>query len=131
MPSLVEQGVTSFKLFLAYPGVFMVDDDTLHAVMEQAGALDALVMMHCENGHVIDRLVQRAVAEGNLSPGWHYRTRPAELEGESTARAVALAGLTGAPLYVVHVTCDPAVQAIAAGRERGQRVWGETCTQYF
>ena len=131
MPKMVEQGVTSFKLFLAYPGVFMVDDDTLHSVMEQASSLDALVMMHCENGQVIDRLVQRALADGNTTPGWHYRTRPSQLEGEATARAVALAGLTDAPLYIVHVTCDEAVQAIRAGRAAGMRVWGETCTQYF
>ncbi len=131
MESMVRQGVTSFKLFLAYPGVLMVDDDTLHAVMEKAASCGALVMIHAENGQVIDRLVQRALAEGNTDPGWHYRTRPSILEGESTARAIALATLAGAPLYVVHVTCSEAVEAIAAARERGERVWGETCSQYF
>lgn len=131
MDSMVEQGVTSFKLFLAYPGVLMVDDDTLHAVMEKAASCKALVMIHAENGQVIDRLVQRALADGNTSPGWHYRTRPAQLEGESTGRAIVLADLAGAALYVVHVTCDPAVQAIARARSEGKRVWGETCTQYF
>ena len=80
MDSMVEQGVTSFKLFLAYPGVFMVDDDTLFAVMEKAASNGGLVMMHCENGHVIDTLVKRANDEGNTSPGWHYRTRPSTLD---------------------------------------------------
>jgi dihydropyrimidinase len=131
MESMVEQGVTSFKLFLAYPGVLMVDDDTLHAVMEKAAKLDALVMMHCENGQVIDRLVQRAIAEKNLSPGWHWRTRPSVLEGESTQRAIALSKLTGAALYVVHVTCEEAASAIGRARLEGQRVWGETCPQYL
>ena len=131
MSSMVEQGVTSFKLFLAYPGVLMVDDDTLHAVMEKAASCGALVMIHAENGVVIDRLVARALDEGNTSPGWHYRTRPSGMEGEATARAIALADLAGAPLYVVHVTCEEAVRAIADARSRGVRVWGETCTQYF
>ncbi|MCZ4496526.1 MAG: dihydropyrimidinase [Thermoleophilia bacterium] len=128
---LVEQGVPSFKLFLAYPGVFMVDDDTLFAVMERAAGNGGLVMMHCENGQVIDTLVQRAISEGNTSPGWHYRTRPSTLEGESTERAIALAKVAGSPLYIVHVTCSEAVEAIARAREDGQRVWGESCIQYF
>jgi dihydropyrimidinase len=131
LDSMVEQGVTSFKLFLAYPGVLMVDDHTLHAVMERAAQNGALVMIHAENGPVIQRLVERALAEGNTSPGWHYRTRPDVLEGESTSRAIALAELSGAPLYVVHVTCEPAVREISAARDRGLRIWGETCTQYF
>jgi dihydropyrimidinase len=131
LDSMVEQGVPSFKLFLAYPGVFMVDDDTLFAVMERAHHNGGLVMMHCENGHVIDTLVQRANDEGNTSPGWHYRTRPSVLEGESTERAIALAKLADTPLYVVHVTCAESVDAIARARENGQKVWGETCVQYL
>ncbi|MCW2949917.1 MAG: hyuA [Thermoleophilia bacterium] len=131
LDSMVEQGVTSFKLFLAYPGVFMVDDDTLFAVMEKAASNGGLVMMHCENGQVIDTLVKRANAAGNTSPGWHYRTRPSTLEGESTERAIALAKVADAPLYIVHVTCEEAVDAIARAREAGQRVWGESCIQYF
>jgi dihydropyrimidinase len=131
MDSLVEQGVPSFKLFLAYPGVFMVDDDTLFSVMERAAGNGGLVMMHCENGNVIDTLVKRANDEGNTTPGWHYRTRPSTLEGESTERAIALAKVADAPLYIVHVTCAEAVEAIARAREAGQKVWGETCIQYF
>ncbi|MCB0877510.1 MAG: dihydropyrimidinase [Thermoleophilia bacterium] len=131
LDSMVEQGVTSFKLFLAYPGVFMVDDDTLFSVMERAHDNGGLVMMHCENGHVIDTLVQRARDAGDLRPGFHYRTRPSTLEGESTERAIALAKLADAPLYIVHVTCAEAVDAIARAREAGQKVWGESCIQYF
>ena len=131
MDSMIEQGVTSFKLFLAYPNVLMVDDDTLYKVMERAGQNGGLVMIHAENGQVIDRLVGEALEAGNTDPGWHYRTRPAILEGESTGRAIALAQLAGAPLYVVHVTCEPAVDAITTAREKGWRVWGETCPQYL
>lgn len=132
LDSMIEQGVTSFKLFLAYPGVFMVDDDTLFAVMEKAGSNGGLVMMHCENGNVIDTLVNRAIEAGNTSPGWHYRTRPSTLEGESTERAIAIAKVAGdTPLYIVHVTCEEAVDAIARARHDGQRVWGETCIQYL
>ena len=131
MDSMIEQGVTSFKLFLAYPGVLMVDDDTLYKVMEKASHNGGLVMIHAENGQVIDKLVTETLASGDTGPGGHYRSRPAILEGESTSRAIALAHLAGAPLYVVHVTCEPAVEAIAAAREKGWRVWGETCTQYL
>lgn len=131
MDSLIEQGVTSFKLFLAYPDVLMVDDDTLYAVMEKASSNGGLVLIHAENGQVIDRLVKAAVAAGQNEPKYHAATRPAVLEGEATSRAITLANLAGAPLYVVHVTCEPAVRAIADARRNGQRVWGETCTQYF
>lgn len=131
LDSMVEQGVTSFKLFLAYPDVLMVDDDTLYAVMERASGNGGLVLIHAENGQVIDRLVKAAVARGDNAPKFHASTRPAVLEGEATSRAITLANLAGAPLYVVHVTCEDAVNAIAAARLRGERVWGETCTQYL
>jgi dihydropyrimidinase len=131
LDAMVEQGVTSFKLFLAYPGVLMVDDDTLYDVMSRAAQNGALVMLHAENGPVIQKLIEQALADGNTAPGWHYRTRPANLEGEATARGIAIAETAGAPLFVVHVTCEPAVHAISEARNRGTRVWGETCTQYF
>lgn len=131
LDSMVEQGVTSFKCFLAYPDALMVDDDTLFAVMERASRNGGLVMIHAENGHVIDTLVKRSVAAGDTRPGFHWRTRPATLEGESTERAIALAKVADAPVYIVHVTCAEAVDAIARAREGGQKVWGESCTQYF
>jgi dihydropyrimidinase len=131
LDSMVEQGVTSFKCFLAYPDALMVDDDTLFAVMERAAGNGGLVMIHAENGQVIDTLVKRAVAAGDNRPGFHYRTRPSALEGESTERAIALAKVADSPLYIVHVTCAEAVDAIARARHNGQKVWGESCTQYF
>lgn len=131
LDSMVEQGVTSFKCFLAYPDALMVDDDTLFAVMERAASNGGLVMIHAENGQVIDTLVKRAEAAGDTRPGFHYRTRPSALEGESTERAIALAKVADSPVYIVHVTCQEAVDAIARARHAGQKVWGETCTQYF
>lgn len=131
LDSMVEQGVTSFKCFLAYPGALMVDDDALFAVMEQAAVNGGLVLIHAENGQVIDTLVQRAVNRGHTRPGYHYRTRPSALEGESTQRAIALAKVANAALYIVHVSCVEAADAIARARDSGQKVWGETCTHYL
>ena len=131
LAALPDSGITSFKLLMAYKDVLMVDDETLFEVMRLAPRVGALVMIHGENGGAIDALVKQAVADGNLAPGWHYRTRPPELEGEATNRAIQLAHVAGCPLYVVHVTCQEAVAPIKAARDRGWPVWGETCTQYF
>jgi dihydropyrimidinase len=131
LPAVVEGGVTSFKLFMAYPGVVMVDDETLFKTMNTARETGALVMVHAESGYAIDVLVREAVAEGRLEPKWHAATRPPLTEAEATSRAAYLAELAQAPLYVVHVSCREAVEPIAAARARGWRVWGETCTQYL
>jgi dihydropyrimidinase len=131
LASLPEQGVTSYKLFMAYKGALMVDDETLFKAMEVAAGSGALVMVHAENGDAIDILVKQALERGDTSPVWHALTRPPELEGEATNRAIKLAHVAGAPLYVVHVTCKEAVDPIAEARQRGWNVWGETCTQYF
>jgi len=131
LATLPDMGVTSYKMLMAYKGVFLVDDQTLFRVMELAKETGALAMIHGENGEVIDLLVKRAVAEGNLDPSWHAKTRPAELEGEATNRAIQIAHVAGCPLYVVHVTCEESVDAIARARAKGWPVWGETCTQYF
>ncbi len=131
LASLPEQGVTSYKLFMAYKGVLMVDDETLYRAMEVASQSGALVMVHAENGDVIDVLVKEALAAGKTEPIYHALTRPPEAEGEATNRAIQLAHLAGAPLYVVHVTCREAVEPIARARDMGWNVWGETCTQYF
>jgi dihydropyrimidinase len=131
LASLPEQGVTSYKLFMAYKGALMVDDDTLYRTMEVAAKTGALVMVHAENGDVVDILVREALEAGHTEPLYHALTRPPEAEGEATNRAIQLAHLAGAPLYVVHVTCKEAVDPIAAAREKGWDVWGETCTQYF
>jgi dihydropyrimidinase len=131
LAGLPDQGVTSYKLFMAYKGALMVDDETLFRTMEVAAATGALVMVHAENGDAIDVLVQRALAEGHTDPIYHALTRPPETEGEATNRAIQLAHVAGAPLYVVHVSCQESVEPIALAREKGWDIWGETCTQYF
>jgi dihydropyrimidinase len=131
LAKLPAEGVTSYKLFMAYKGAVMVDDDTLFRTMETAAETGALVMVHAENGDAIDVIVKRAVAEGKTTPIWHARTRPMETEAEATNRAIQLARVAGCQLYVVHVSCEPSVEPIALAREKGWDVWGETCTQYL
>jgi dihydropyrimidinase len=129
--AMTAEGVSSFKLFLAYKGELMVTDDLLFEVLEATGRLGALTMVHAENGWVIDKLVRRAIAAGDTAPIHHALSRPEILEAEATHRAVALAELTSAPLYVVHVTCGRAADEIRAGQSRGVRVAAETCLQYL
>ncbi len=131
IPQMGKEGITSLKLFMAYKGVLQIDDTTLFRTMLRAAENGMIVMVHAENGDAIDVLVKKALAEGNLAPEWHALTRPDWCEGEATNRAVSLAAIAGAPLYVVHVTCQKAVEAIARGRDRGAKVMGETCVQYF
>src|SRR5213595_179515 len=131
LASLPDQGITSYKLFMAYKGALMVDDETLFRTMEVAAETGALVMVHAENGDAIDVLVKKALAAGNTDPVWHARTRPPETEGEATNRAIQLSRVAGSPLYVVHVSCAEAVEPIQLAREKGWDVWGETCTQYL
>ena len=126
-----DEGVTSYKLFMAYKGAIMVDDETLFRVMHVAADTGALVMVHAEHGDAIDMLVRNALADGNTEPHWHALTRPPETEGEATHRAIQLAHVAGSPLYVVHVSCKDAIDPIAYAREKGWNIWGETCTQYL
>src|SRR6266540_5681243 len=129
--TLPDQGITSYKLFMAYKGALMVDDETLFRVMQVAAETGALVMVHAENGDAIDVLVKQALADGKTGPRYHALTRPPETEGEATNRAIQLAHVAGCKLYVVHVSCQEAIDPIAIAREKGWDVWGETCTQYF
>jgi len=131
LATLPDKGVTSYKLFMAYKGAVMVDDDTLFRTMRTANETGALVMVHAENGDAIDVIVKEAVAAGHAEPIWHARTRPPETEGEATNRAIQLARVAGAPLYVVHVSCKESIEPIAIAREKGWNVRGETCTQYL
>src|SRR6184192_2713199 len=131
LATLPEQGITSYKLFMAYKNVLQVDDETLFQTMQVAATSGALVMVHAENGDAIDVLVREALARGDTAPIHHALTRPPELEGEATNRAIQLARIAGSPLYVVHVTCRQAVEPIRRAREQGWDVWGESCTQYF
>ena len=131
LATLPEQGITSYKLFMAYKNVLQVDDETLFRAMEVAAASGALVMVHAENGDAIDVLVREALARGDTAPIHHALTRPPELEGEATNRAIQLARVAGSPLYVVHVSCRESVEPIARARDAGWNIHGETCTQYF
>jgi len=131
MPRLVDEGVSSFKLFMAYPGVFYSSDDQILRAMQIAADTGLLTMMHAENGPVIDVLAEQLVAEGRTDPYWHGVARAWEMEEEATHRAIMLSKLTGAPLYVVHVSAKQAVAQLAWARDRGQNVFGETCPQYL
>ncbi len=128
---ITEEGITSFKVFMAYKNVFQADDETLFKTLVTAKDLGALVMVHAENGDVIDYLTKKALAEGKTEPIYHALTRPPELEGEATGRAARFAGLANSQLYVVHVSCADAVEKIAEARSKGFDVWGETCPQYL
>ena len=131
MDELVAEGVTSFKLFMAYKGVFLSDDGQIVKAMQKAAQNGSMIMMHAENGSVIDLLVQQSLARGDTAPYFHGVTRPWQVEEEATHRAIMLANLTGAPLYVVHVSAKQAAAQIARARDAGQNVFGETCPQYL
>jgi dihydropyrimidinase len=131
LATLPDQGITSYKLFMAYKGAIMVDDETLFRVMQVAADTGALVMVHAEHGDAIDVLVREALERGETEPKYHALTRPPETEGEATNRAIQLARVAGCKLYVVHVSCAESVEPIQIAREKGWDVWGETCTQYF
>ena len=132
LPSVIqEDGITSFKVFMAYKNVFQADDATLFQTLIKAKELGALVMVHAENGDVIDYLTKEALANGQTDPIYHALTRPVEAEGEATGRACQLTSLAGSQLYVVHVSCEEAVKQIESARRKGADVWGETCPQYL
>src|SRR5580693_3605958 len=131
MESCIGAGVNSFKMFMAYPGVFYATDGEILRAMHKAAATGALIMMHAENGIAIDQLVAQALAAGKTDPVQHGLTRPPELEAEATRRAITLAGVTGSPLYIVHLSAAQALQAVAEARDTGQNVFAETCPQYL
>ncbi len=131
MDELIDEGITSFKLFMAYPGVFYSDDGQILRAMQTAANNGAMIMMHAENGTAIDVLVKQALARGETAPINHGLTRPWETEEEATHRAIMLARLTGAPLYVVHMSAKQAVVTLQAHRDQGLNVFGETCPQYL
>ncbi|WP_395571226.1 dihydropyrimidinase [Streptomyces sp. BK79] len=131
MDLLVEEGVTSFKQFMAYPGVFYSDDGQILRAMQRAAGNGGLIMMHAENGIAIDVLVEQALARGETDPRFHGEVRKALLEAEATHRAIKLAQVAGAPLYVVHVSASEAVAELTRARDEGLNVFGETCPQYL
>jgi dihydropyrimidinase len=131
MNALVREGVTSFKLFMAYPGVFMLDDASIFRAFRATAKNGGLVCMHAENGSAIDVIVQQALAEGKKAPKYHALTRPTTAEAEATARAIALAEMAGAPVYIVHLSCNDALEKVREARDRGLPVYAETCPQYL
>jgi dihydropyrimidinase len=131
MDELIDEGVTSFKLFMAYPGVFYSDDGQILRAMQTAARNGSMIMMHAENGIAIDVLVQQALSRGETDPVHHGYTRPWETEEEATHRAITLARLTGAPLYIVHMSAKQAVETLQRHRDAGLNVFGETCPQYL
>jgi dihydropyrimidinase len=131
MDAMVAEGVVSFKLFMAYPGVLMVDDATIFKALSQPARNGALICMHAENGGVIDVIVRRALAEGKTAPIYHTLTRPATAEAEAVHRAIALAEMAGAPVYIVHLSSEDALNQVRDARDRGLPAFAETCPQYL
>ncbi|SMD23810.1 dihydropyrimidinase [Kibdelosporangium aridum] len=131
MQTCIDQGVNSFKMFMAYPGVFYATDGEILRAMQRAADIGGLIMMHAENGIAIDELVAQALQEGRTDPVQHGLTRPSALEGEATSRAITLAKVTGSPLYIVHLSAAEALAAVAGARNTGQNVFAETCPQYL
>jgi len=131
METCIDSGVNSFKMFMAYPGVFYATDGEILRAMQKATETGSMIMMHAENGIAIDELVAQAIASGRTDPVEHGYTRPPELEGEATSRAIQLARVTGAPLYIVHLSASQALAAVAEARNTGQNVFAETCPQYL
>jgi dihydropyrimidinase len=131
MDSLVSEGVASFKLFMAYPGVLMVDDATIFKALSRTAKNGALICMHAENGSVIDVIVQRALAEGKTAPIYHALTRPTTAEAEAVHRAIALAEMAGVPVYIVHLSSEDALNQVREARDRGLPAFAETCPQYL
>src|ERR1700758_656492 len=131
MDALVSQGITSFKMFMAYPGVFMSDDGSIFKALLRTGKNGGTICMHAENGGVIDVLVQRALAEGKTAPKYHALTRPARAEAEATHRAIALAEMADVPVYIVHLSAAEALEMVTEARDRGLPAYAETCPQYL
>jgi dihydropyrimidinase len=131
MQRCVDEGVTSFKMFMAYPGVFLVDDGQIFRAMQRAGEIGALICMHAENGIPIDVLVQQALARGHTAPVYHALTRPQIAEAEGTHRAICLAEMAGAPVYIVHLSAPRALEQVVHARDRGLPAFAETCPQYL
>ena len=131
MKMLADEGVTSYKLFMAYPGVLYVDDGTIYRAMRKAGENGTVVCMHAENGIVIDEIVKRALAEGKTEPKYHALTRPTRMEAEGVHRAIAIAEVANVPVYIVHLSSSDALEQVMLARNRGVHAFAETCPQYL
>jgi dihydropyrimidinase len=131
MHTLIDEGISSFKMFMAYPGVFLVDDATIFRAMSAAGERGGLICMHAENGVVINEIIKRALAQGRTAPKYHALTRPTRAEAEGVHRAIAIAEMAEAPVYIVHLSCADALEQVREARDRGIPAFAETCPQYL
>lgn len=132
LPDLINyDGVSSFKMFMAYPGVLMVDDGDIFRAMRTVGSHGGMVSLHAENGTVIDVLIQEALEQGNTSPKYHALTRPQIMEAEATHRAIRIAELAEIPVYIVHLSCAEALEVVVEARDRGIPAFAETCPHYL
>jgi dihydropyrimidinase len=131
MHTLMDEGVTSFKLFMAYPGVFLADDATIFRAMSTAGERGGLICMHAENGIVINEIIKHALAKGHTAPKYHALTRPTIAEAEGVHRAIAIAEMAESPVYIVHLSCADALNQVRQARDRGIPAFAETCPQYL
>jgi dihydropyrimidinase len=131
MDEMVDEGIASFKLFMAYPNVLMVDDATIFRALGRTAKNGALICMHAENGNVIDVIVQQALADGKTAPVYHALTRPTAAEAEAVHRAIALSEMAGAPIYIVHLSSEDALNQVREARDRGVPAFAETCPQYL
>lgn len=128
---IVDQGITTFKIFLAYPGVFMIDDQTMFRVMQSAGEAGGMTLVHAENGIAITEMINNLVAAGKLEPKYHAQSRPPVMQADGVARACKVAEVARAPVFIVHVSCEAAMIELQRSRDAGNRAFGETCTQYL
>ncbi len=131
MHTLIDEGISSFKMFMAYPGVFLVDDATIFRAMSAAGERGGLICMHAENGIVINEIIKRALAQGRTAPKYHALTRPTRAEAEGVHRAIAIAEMAESPVYIVHLSCADALEQVREARDRGLPAFAETCPQYL
>ncbi len=131
MRQLINEGVMSFKLFMAYPGVFLVDDATIFRAMKNAGQAGGLICMHAENGLVINEIIKHALAEGKTAPKYHALTRPTKAEAEGVHRAIAIAEMADSPVYIVHLSCADSLEEVRQARDNGLPAYAETCPQYL
>src|SRR5205814_5214042 len=129
MYTVMDEGITSLKLFMAYPGVFLVDDATIFRAMSAAGERGGLICMHAENGVVINEIIKRALAKGHTAPKYHALTRPTVAEAEGVYRTIAIAEMAESPVYIVHLSCADALNQVRQARDRGIPAFAETCPQ--
>jgi dihydropyrimidinase len=128
---VVDRGITTFKIFLAYPGVFMIDDTTMFRVMQSAGEAGGMTLVHAENGIAIQQMIDNLIAEGKVEPKYHAQSRPPVMQADGVARALRVGVVANAPVFIVHVSCELAMNEIVRSRDEGHASFGETCTQYL